>query len=41
MTTQAQDVPLSHVLVSPIVDDSCDAGVEGGECFYCTGPETD
>lgn len=42
MTTQAQDVPLSHVLVSsPIVDDSCDTGVEGGECFYCTGPETD
>ena len=44
MTTQAQDVALSHSHVLAILEDTCEAGDaagEGGECFYCTGPETD
>lgn len=41
MTTQAQGVPLSHGYVSAILNDTCDAAGEAGECFYCTGPETD
>ena len=37
MTTQAPAVNLSYANESTTLDDSCDVG----ECFYCTGPETD
>ena len=31
----------SPTYASAILDINCDEGAETGECFYCTGPETD
>ncbi|MCO4272932.1 hypothetical protein NG701_00525 [Pseudarthrobacter sp. HLT3-5] len=38
-----QDMPTTFFDTPPTTldDDNCHLGVEDGQCFYCTGPETD
>lgn len=32
---------LSNAERSNLIEKTCDSSLEAGECFFCTGPETD
>lgn len=39
--TRAQSVTRTNAEGSTLIEKTCDSSLEAGECFFCTGPETD
>ena len=37
----AETQALSNAGRSTFIEKTCDSSLEAGECFFCTGPETD
>ncbi|WP_258190787.1 MULTISPECIES: hypothetical protein [Arthrobacter] len=41
MKTPTLSVARTNAGGSTLIEKICDSSLEAGECFYCTGPETD
>jgi len=41
VSSRARGVTRTNAEGSTLIEKTCDSSLEAGECFFCTGPETD